>query len=106
MRNKWRVCRDDEGTPEPSTCPNAALHEPHPTGYVAHAGWADNALQVADQKKCSGCGGWEIWVPKRPDLRIAQTWGDCGCGAEGVGERLIDGEWRAVCGTHLGLETT
>jgi hypothetical protein len=101
-------------------CPNEANHTPHPKGYVAHSNWADDAMLVADQQRCDGCGRHEIWVPKRPDLRIAANWppGTCdwgGCDDDGVAERycpevqLSDtddtrpGTWLAVCRRHTGL---
>lgn len=101
-------------------CPNAANHTPHPTGYIAHASWADDALTVADQRVCPGCGRWEIWVPKRPDLRIALDWPPpiCdrgGCDEDGVAERfrpevevsttgeIRPGRWLPVCRVHTGL---
>jgi len=90
-------------------CPNAAAHQWHPSSYVAHSWWADCALLIATQEKCPGCGGWEIWVPRRADLRIAVNWPppDCdwgGCDEEGVAERLWEGRWLPVCVLHIDLE--
>lgn len=91
-------------------CPNAGNHQWHPDGYSAHSGWADKALVVADQERCPGCDGWEIWVPKRPDLRIAEHWlADCdwgGCDTECVGERFAVelGEWLPVCEVHAEVD--
>lgn len=92
-----------------SPCPNVAKHTPHPAVYVSHSAWADDALLVADQQICPGCSGWQIWVPRRPDLRIAVDWpaGCCdwgGCDEESVGERYYEEtrQWLAVCRTHVG----
>lgn len=90
-------------------CPNVANHQWHPVGYVAHSGWADMALRVADQKRCPGCKGWEIWVPKRPDLRIIDQLFDCDwgfCDEEAVGERVDPhtGDWLPVCAEHAEVE--
>lgn len=87
------------------TCPNAAAHQWHPSSYIAHSWWADCATLVATQKRCPGCNGWEIWAPKRPDLRIAANWPppDCDwgdCCAEGVAERLWQDRWLPVCVLH------
>jgi hypothetical protein len=87
-------------------CPNAANHAPRPTGYAPH--WADDALLVADQSRCPGCGRWAVWTPKRPDLRIAPGWppGTCdwgGCDGDGVAERYAApfDAWLPVCADHL-----
>ena len=99
--------RGDEG------CPNVAAHTPHPVGYVSHSNWADDALLVADQKECHGGRRWAIWVPKRPDLRIAKDWppAPCdwgGCDAEDVAERFDPTlrEWLPVCVQHTGVEVS
>lgn len=87
-------------------CPNAANHQPHPTGYIAHSAWAEAASHVALQKPCPGCKLWHIWTPRRPDLRIARVWpvpvcGMDGCRGEGVGERRVaEGVWVPVCAGH------
>lgn len=102
--------------PELPPCPDAAGHTPHPTGYVANSNWADDAMVVADVEKCAGCDLFEVWVPKRPDLRIAVDWPppDCdwgNCDQEGVAERLHPGDantpavWLPVCKTHTGVKT-
>jgi hypothetical protein len=106
------------GPVEPASgCPNAANHQPHPSGYVACSNWADDSLLVATQKRCLGCGGLELWVPKRPDLRLAVFsverrlvfcgWGrysdGATCGAEAVAERLSGEAWVAVCADHTGV---
>lgn len=116
-RFQIRVCGGGSmrvGNPD---CPNAANHQPHPSGYISCSDWADDALIVADQQECAGCGRLEIWVPKRADLRIAADWPPpvCdwgGCDADGVAERFwpevqlpVDGElrvgrWLSVCAEH------
>lgn len=95
------------------SCPNVAAHTPWPVGYLPRAAWVEDALLVADQKKCSGCGDLVVWVPRRPDLRIATEWPPptCdwgGCDGEGVAERFHPGagEWVAVCRTHTGVDDT
>ncbi len=102
-------------------CPNDANHTPHPAGYIALADWADDALVVADNVYCEGCGQPVIWTPKRADLRIAVDWppGTCdwgGCDEDAVAERfwpqvelatsgeLRAGAWLPVCRTHTGLK--
>lgn len=92
-------------------CPNEANHAWHPTGYASHSNWADDAMLVANQSECPGCGGWDIWTPKRKDLRIALDWPppSCdwgGCDAEGVAERYCCelGAWLPVCRAHTGVK--
>lgn len=101
------ICTDDGPlVAQGLDCPNAAEHQPHPTGYVAHASWADTASKVATQKApCAGCGLWHVWTPRWPNVRIAATWPvpDCmwdGCKAGGVGERLVEAVWVPVCARH------
>jgi hypothetical protein len=99
---------------EPSDCPNAAAHQPHPTGYSAHSWWAECATpRIASQSVCPGCGRWEIWTPKQPGLRIARTWPpplECQwvgpCVEEAAVERWSEerGEWVAVCGGHIDIK--
>lgn len=102
----WADAVADPGAPP---CPNVANHQPHPTGYVNNATWADDALLVAEQERCTGCGRWEIWVPFRPGLRIAVDWppSSCdwgGCNGDGVAERRdSSGTWLPVCRDHLGI---
>jgi hypothetical protein len=48
---------------EVEPCPNAAAHTPHPTGYLAHAEWAERKMKTHHQVKCDGCGLYAIWVP-------------------------------------------
>ncbi|GAA4439701.1 hypothetical protein [Phytohabitans houttuyneae] len=93
-----------------TTCPNVANHVPQPAGYVAASGWADNAMIVAVQRQCDGCGRWALWVPKRADLRVAGwptgtcDWG--GCDVEAVAERRDpeSGRWLQVCRKHTGIK--
>ncbi len=101
------VCTLDGPLIVDADCPNSGSHQPHPRGYIAQSAWAEAALHVADQQHCAGCGKWAIWVPKRADLRISKAWpnSDCSCGNEGVGERLIDGEWVSVCPGHVTTAT-
>jgi hypothetical protein len=47
------ICGDSGGpliVPD-TDCPNAANHQPHPSGYVACSNWADDSLLVATQKR-------------------------------------------------------
>lgn len=47
-----------------SDCPDAALHTPHPSGYIAHANWADRMKKTHRQVRCQTCGFWAVWVSK------------------------------------------
>lgn len=105
----------------PIPCPNEANHTRHPNGYIAHSDWAADASLIATQSECEGCGRWEIWTPKRADLRIAEEWPppscDWGsCDEEGVAERfwpevelsttgeVRPGRWLPVCAKHTGVK--
>lgn len=48
--------------PDPG-CPNADQHTPHPEGYLQHAHWAESMVKTHTQKRCRGCGLWNIWTP-------------------------------------------
>lgn len=52
-------------TPEPP-CPNAAQHTPQPRAYVGWHLWAEQMGRTHNQKRCHGCGLFQIWEP-RPD---------------------------------------
>ncbi len=94
------------------SCPNVDQHTPYPVGYVSNSSaWADDALVVADQKRCEGCGELVVWVPKRPDLRVVPDWppGSCdwgSCDEEGVAERFHpeSHKWLPVCRKHTGIQ--
>lgn len=55
-----RLLPDAQG----AACPQQHLHAPHPTGYLAHAAWAEEMLKTHGQQQCPGCGLWAVWVPK------------------------------------------
>ena len=48
-------------------CPRVADHTPTPTGYPAHAAWADAMHKTHWQHRCGGCGLFAIWTPRVPD---------------------------------------
>lgn len=101
-----------------TSCPSQNLHQWHPQGYIGHSNWADDALTIAVQSKCPGCGELEIWTPRRPNLRLrGADWtgpncvgildGGGTCGAEAICERYVPeevvGGWWPVCADHTGL---
>jgi hypothetical protein len=46
-------------------CPNAAEHEPFPSGFLAASEHAEKLMETKTQEApCPGCGRWIIWVPK------------------------------------------
>ena len=71
-------------TRRPPSCPEAAGHTPHPAGYIGHASWAEQMLQTHVQRVCSGCGGWEIWIPKDPSVLYAPALADQDCACCGA----------------------
>lgn len=50
---------------KPLPCPNAANHTKGPRDYVGWNEWAHNLSKTHQQKKCHGCGRFEIWEPKQ-----------------------------------------
>lgn len=110
-----------------ATCPSQHLHQWHPTGYVQHSSWAADAVRIANQRPCPGCGHLEIWVPKRDDLRLYGadwTYPTCigvldpshggfgACRNEAICERWMadglpdrSGSWWPVCYNHTGITT-
>lgn len=46
-------------------CPNFADHTPCPEGYIQWHAWADKMARTHRARKCSGCGLYKIWEPKR-----------------------------------------
>ncbi len=62
---KILICGDGPLVVANPDCPNAAAHEPQPTGYVAWHQWAGRMARTHTQRKCDGCGLHNIWVPFR-----------------------------------------
>jgi hypothetical protein len=48
----------------PAESPDCEPHTPHPSGYIAHSDWAGQMMKTHRQRKCKGCGKYQIWVPK------------------------------------------
>jgi hypothetical protein len=46
-------------------CPSFFDHTPHPEGYIAHHAWMRRMSQTHRQIKCTGCGLWAIWIPRK-----------------------------------------
>lgn len=60
------VCEpDDRLAVEPSNCPEVSQHEPMPAGYVDRAGWAMEKAKTHRQVRCSGCGLFMVWRPRK-----------------------------------------
>ena len=61
------------GMPEPEElrvdknpeCPNSAEHTLAPGGYLQWHDWAETMQKTHRTVKCSGCGLFRIWVPKK-----------------------------------------
>jgi hypothetical protein len=43
----------------------AETHTPCPTGYLQWHAWAERMSRTHKQKRCSHCGLFAIWVPKK-----------------------------------------
>lgn len=64
-RSRGILCTLDYPHPIPNpTCPNAAQHEPFPTGYIAASDHADEMMKTHEQSQCPDCGLRAIWTPK------------------------------------------
>lgn len=46
-------------------CPNFEDHTPRPEGYIQWQAWAEAMSKTHKQRRCSGCGRYAIWDPKR-----------------------------------------
>lgn len=61
------ICTDEPGplTIQHPECPNAAAHEPFPSGYLAASVYAEKLMETHTQEApCPGCGFWHIWTPR------------------------------------------
>jgi hypothetical protein len=47
-------------------CPHFEDHIPCPEGYIQWHAWAEEMGKTHKQRKCPGCGLYQIWEPKRP----------------------------------------
>lgn len=48
-----------------TACPRRELHTGgQPTSYVAWDAWAEEMSKTHRQRKCPGCGRYQIWEPK------------------------------------------
>jgi hypothetical protein len=45
-------------------CPLKEKHTPCPEGYLQWHDWARTMSYTNKQKKCEGCGLFQIWLPK------------------------------------------
>lgn len=49
-------------------CPYFHDHTPAPQGYMQWHVWAQRMGRTHKQVKCSGCGLYAIWLPRRTDI--------------------------------------
>lgn len=47
-------------------CPSFHDHTPAPAGYNQWHDWARKMLRTHKQIRCTGCGLFHIWIPRRP----------------------------------------
>jgi hypothetical protein len=47
-------------------CPHFHDHTPTPEGYLQWHAWARKMSRTHRQERCSGCGLYAIWVPRKP----------------------------------------
>lgn len=47
------------------TCPHFEGHTPAPEGYLQWHAWAAKMAKTHKQRKCAGCGRYEIWEQRR-----------------------------------------
>lgn len=50
----------------PLLCPNIENHTVCPDGYLQWLSWVERMAKTHRQRKCAGCGRYEIWEPKEP----------------------------------------
>ncbi len=46
-------------------CPQIEDHTWAPEGYIQWHAWAKEMSKTHKQRKCSGCGLYKIWEPKK-----------------------------------------
>ena len=46
-------------------CPHFEDHTVQPEGYLQWEAWAESMGKTHRQIKCSGCGRYTIWIPKK-----------------------------------------
>lgn len=46
-------------------CPSFHDHTPAPSGYNQWHDWARKMLRTHKQIRCTGCGLYQIWIPRR-----------------------------------------
>ena len=51
--------------PKEEDCPYFHDHTPSPKGYNQWHAWARKMSRTHKQEKCSGCGLYAIWTPRR-----------------------------------------
>lgn len=47
------------------SCPDLVHHTACPSDYIGWHAWARKKSKTHKQVKCSGCGLYAIWVPKK-----------------------------------------
>lgn len=47
-------------------CPSFHDHTPAPSGYNQWHDWARKMLRTHKQIRCTGCGLYQIWIPRSP----------------------------------------
>jgi len=47
------------------SCPHFEDHTASPEGYIEWHAWAERISKTHKQEKCTGCGRYVIWTPKK-----------------------------------------
>lgn len=68
MTYRLYLCPVDEPLVDPNPdCPSHELHTPQPRGYINWHDWAASMnYKGSRQRKCPGCGLYNIWGGGRP----------------------------------------
>ena len=84
------------------TCPNWEQHTPQPKSYMDWHRWAEAMSKGFRQRKCPGCGRYEIWEPKGTKMEPKRS---CRCGRIMLGSEATEHRnWNPDCPEH-GLES-
>lgn len=59
-----RICGGGALVVAPATTDACVPHTPAPEGYVARAEWAERMMLTHRQRRCPGCGLYQVWVRK------------------------------------------
>lgn len=64
-QKKQTTIRRTQGRSTEVDCPSFHDHTPSPDGYIQWHAWAKRMGRTHRQIRCTGCGLWAIWLPRK-----------------------------------------